>query len=225
MRFIERCEVRRRIDGRRIALVGSGPGVLDNPPGLIDGHDLVVRVNNYKLSAAAGFRTDVFYSYFGNAVSKSAETLKRDGVTLCLCKCPDAQPIDSDWHRRNRKTAGIDFRWIYRQRAAFWFCDTYVPAVEEFMAGFNLLGGHVPTTGFAALLLLLDCNPAALTLTGFDFFRSARHNVDQPWRRANPGDPIGHVPERELGWLAEHRHDYPLRFDPTLCELIFGTAA
>ena len=90
--------MQRRLQGRRVALVGSGPGVLDNRPGFIDSHDVVVRVNNYKLSPAAGARTDVFYSFFGSSIRKSVEELKRDGVDLCVCKCPNAQFMQSAWH-------------------------------------------------------------------------------------------------------------------------------
>jgi hypothetical protein len=202
MTFLTRSQVRPRFEGKRVAIVGSGPGVLANAPGFIDGHDVVVRVNNYKLSAAAGFRADVHYSFYGSSIRKSADELRRDGVTLCMCKCPDAQPIESDWHRRNNKMFGVDFRAIYRRRAAWWFCDTSIPSVEEFMTGFDLLGRHVPTTGFAAILDVLSFTPRALYLTGFDFFRSKLHNVDEPWAEKNSDDPIRHVPERELAWLA-----------------------
>ena len=225
MHFVTRSQVRSRLEGKSIALVGSGPGVLDNPPGLIDAHEVVVRVNNYKLSPAAGFRTDVFYSYFGGAIRKTAAELRRDGVTLCLCKCPDGQPIESEWHRKNDKMAGVDFRWIYRKRAGFWFCDTFVPSIEDFMAKFRLLGGHVPTTGFAAILDLLDCNPKRLYLTGFDFFRSRVHNVDQPWSRKNADDPIGHVPERELSYLASILGRYPITWDRMLDRTLNGAVA
>lgn len=208
-----------------VAIVGSGPGVLPNPPGLVDGHDVVVRVNNYRLiPPATGTRTDVFYSFFGNSIRKTADELKRDGVTLCMCKCPDAKPISSDWHERNGKQAGIDFRGIYRRRAGWWFCDTFVPEAADFLRGFELLGRHVPTTGFAAIIDILGFAPAGVFLTGFDFFRSGKHNVTDNWRRKNDDDPIGHVPERELAWLAANWRDYPLSGDAMLMQAI-GAAA
>lgn len=204
MNFLTASQVAQRFEGRTVALVGSGPGCLHNDDGLVDGHDVVVRVNNYKLSRAAGFRTDVHYSFYGTSIRKTAEDLQHDGVTLCMCKCPDAQPIDSDWHRANDKLMGIDFRYIYRRRAGWWFCDTYIPSTEEFMRGFYLLGRHVPTTGFSALITILACRPKRLYLTGFDFFRSGLHNVNERWTQKNLDDPIGHVPERELNWLREN---------------------
>lgn len=204
MCFLTRPQIRERFEGKSAAVVGSGPGVLENTPGFVDSHDVVVRVNNYKLSAPTGSRCDVFYSFFGNSIRKTAHELQRDGVKLCICKCPDAHAIESDWHRRNGKMIGVDFRWIYKKRKEFWFCDTFIPSVDEFLKTFNLLGAHVPTTGFSAILDVLSNNPRSLYLTGFDFFRSGKHNVNEAWAAKNNGDPIGHVPERELLWLSQN---------------------
>jgi hypothetical protein len=201
MLFSDRARLTTYFEGKSVAIVGSGPGSLDNEPGFVDSHDVVVRVNNYKNGPAQGFRTDVFYSFFGGSILKRAEDLQRDGVYLCLAKCPDAKFMESEWHRRHGKENGVDFRSIYRNRAGFWFCPTYVPPLEEFLSVFNLLELHIPTTGFSAVLAVRACKPASLYLTGFDFFASAVHNVNEPWRPGNPNDPIGHTPERERAWL------------------------
>ncbi len=213
---LEHC--RKAIEGKRVALVGSGPGVLENVPGYIDAHDVVCRVNNFKVSAEAGQRTDVFYSFFGGSIKKTAAELQADGVYLC----PDAQFMESAWHRERGKMNGVNFRYIYRDRAEFWFCPTYVPSVQEFLASFELLGRHVPTTGFAAIQAILECKPASLYLTGFDFFSSGVHNVDERWRPGDPTDPIGHAPERELQWLADNIERLPVSVDPRLSQLIQG---
>lgn len=216
MRFLSRDEVRDRFAGKSVAIVGSGPGVLENAKGFVDAHDVVVRVNNYKLSEAAGRRTDVFYSFFGNSIRKTPGELRSDGVNLCICKCPDAHAIQSEWHRRCGKMLGVDFRWIYKRRADFWFCDTYIPSVDEFLSVFRMLGDHVPTTGFSAIVEVLSFEPRSVYLTGFDFFRSRVHNVTDRWRAGDPRDPIGHVPERELKWLASNAASYPVTFDLAL---------
>jgi hypothetical protein len=220
MQFVERQAVRAALQGKAVALVGSGPGALANPKGLVDSHDVVIRVNNYKLFPATGFRTDVFYSFFGASIRKTPQQLMRDGVKLCLCKCPDAKFMQSAWHAKNGKLNGVDFRLIYAARKGWWFCDTYVPTVEEFMVPFNLLGKHVPTTGFAALLDVLACDPLHLYLTGFDFFASGLHNVNERHRTINPDDPIGHRPDRERAWLAANLQDYPLSMDAALSQQI-----
>ncbi len=187
--------------GKRVAIVGSGPGVLDNPPGYIDGFDIVVRVNNYKLTEETGYRTDVFYSFFGGSIGKTRKDLIADGVKLCICKCPDAKFMESEWHR---KPNGVDFRYIYRARSEWWFCPTYVPALAEFFEMFERLDRHIPTTGFSAFLKVRQHAPAHVFLTGFDFFASGVHNVDEPWNRGNPDDPIGHAPALERAWLAQN---------------------
>ena len=220
VRFLDRAEVANFFDDKTVAIVGSGPGVLENHEGFIDGHDVVLRVNNYKLSPAAGKRCDVFYSFFGKSIHKTSHELFKDGVKLCICKCPDAHAIESEWHYQNDKMLGVDFRWIYRDRKMFWFCDTYIPTVEEFLAYFNLLNNHVPTTGFAAILDVLSFRPKSVYLTGFDFFLSGIHNVNRRWNRGNRHDPIGHEPEQELEWIKKNFRKYPIRMDNTLHKLM-----
>lgn len=217
-----REDVEKVFRGRHVAIVGSGPGSLDNDPGFVDSHDVVVRCNNYRTGPAQGFRTDVFYSFFGGSIKKTRDALIADGVRLCMCKVPNAQPIESAWHRQHNKMNGVDFSYIYRARASFWFCPTFVPTVEHFLEGFNLLGGHIPTTGFAAILDVLRCKPASCHLTGFDGFTSLVHNVDEVWRAGDPTDPIGHVPHAELQWLRDNQYAEPLTFDPRLAFILEG---
>jgi len=203
--FIDFDAARRWFEKQSVVIVGSAPSVLKNKPGFIDSHDVVVRVNNYKLLNATGHRVDVHYSYYGNAIRKTPDELWKDGVQLCMCKCPDGKPIESEWHERNRKQAGIDFRYIYTLRRNFWFCPTFVPTKEHFLIAFELLDRHIPTTGFSAIHDVLQLAPRSLHLTGFDFFTSGLHNVDEPWQRGRDDDPIRHMPQRELnfirGWM------------------------
>lgn len=220
MHFCDRATASRMFEGKHVALVGSGPGVLDNAPGAIDAHEVVVRVNNFKLSERAGFRTDVHASFYGGSIRKTVAELKASGVKLCLCKCPNAKFMDSWWHTQHGKLKGVDFSYIYESRANWWFTETFVPTVEEFMVGFNLLGRHIPTSGFAALLDVLSFQPASLLISGMDFFASKVHNVNEKWRPGDPTDPIGHVPERERQWLAENIDKHPIRLDPVLTKIM-----
>lgn len=213
MRFLRRSDVRPWFEGKSVVIVGSGPGCAENRPGFVDSHDVVVRVNNYKLRDGTGSRTDVFYSFFGTSIRKSREDLIRDGVTLCMSKLPNADlsqrsddnpnPIDATWHRANGKMIGLDYRPHYarRERMGFWFCDTYVPAIADLMAPFEVLGRRQPTTGFAAIYDVMTLGPVSVHLTGFDGFRSGLHNVDEPHELKNEDDPYRHAPERELAWV------------------------
>lgn len=220
MRFVSFAEVGDRLRGRRVAIVGGGPSALQNEPGFVDDHDVVVRINNYKIGLHQGVRCDVFYSFFGTSIRKPAADLIADGVTLCMSKVPNSHAIESPWHRMRRKMNGVDFRYIYSEREHWWFCDTFVPTLDHFLRGFNLLKKHVPTTGFSAILDVLDCEPGELFLTGFDGFRSGIHNANERWRKGNPRDPIGHRPELELDWISWASRRYPLQFDPVLSTIV-----
>lgn len=223
MAFCSKTLVRDILQDKIVAIVGSGPGSLSNAPGFIDGHEVVVRVNNYKLMGGTGKRTDVYYSFFGVSIKKLARDLKRDGVRLCMAKCPNAKFMDSAWHRENDAMNGVDFRPIYERRKDWWFCDTHVPTKAEFLKHFKLLGGHVPTTGFAALLDVLQYNPAHVYLTGFDFFESKLHNVNERWKKANAADPIGHVPDAERQWLADNLQRLPISMDKRMANAVQAT--
>ncbi len=220
MRFVEFSEVQSWLRGKTVAVVGSAPSCAENEPNFVDLHDLVCRVNNYKPGLGQGFRCDIHYSFYGSSVTKDKADLCRDGVKLCMCKCPNSRPLKCEWHVRHGKVYGIDFRYIYERRASWWWCDTYVPSEERFLEKIELLGGHIPTTGFAAILDLLACEPQSLYVTGFDFFSSRMHNVNEPWRPGNPEDPIGHRPELELAWIAAHRG--VMRFDRKLETMLGG---
>lgn len=217
MDFCDRDTVRKAIEGKFVCLVGSGPGLLQNPREFVDSHDVVIRVNTYMLTGpVTGRRCDIHYSFYGSSVRKTAAELKRDGVQLCMAKCPNAQFIESVWHKKNNKMRGVDFSYIYEARKNFWFCPTYVPTTEEFLAHFNLLGGHVPTTGFSALLDVLSYNPKNVMLTGYDFFQSRIHNLFETWGPSNTDDPIGHVPDAERAWFAANMANLPVKMDQTM---------
>lgn len=218
--FCDKEFVREFLQGKRVAIVGSAPSVIENEQGFIDSHDVVIRVNNYKLFESTGFRTDVFYSFFGSSVKKNVKELKRDGVHLCMCKCPNAKFIESKWHQLNGKPNGTDFRYIYASRKNWWFSKTYVPTVDEFLEHFELLGKHIPTTGFSAILDVLRYNPKSVYITGFDFFKSGIHNVNEKWREGRIDDPICHAPHAELKWLRLNANKYPLIFDEHLKSLM-----
>lgn len=220
MRFLSRSEVKPWFEGKTVAIVGSGPGCAENSAGYVDSHQVVVRVNNYRLVGGTGSKTDVFYSFFGTSIKKTVDELKRDKVRLCMSKLPNAHVLESEWHRRNGKMIGVDYRPHYARRASWWFCDTYVPTIEEFMQPFDVLGRHMPTTGFAAIWDVLSFNPRAVFLTGFDFFRSGIHNVNERWIAKNLDDPYRHLPERELAWVAAAVQRHPIRCDDRLRQAV-----
>jgi hypothetical protein len=220
VRFVSFEDVWRFFDGKTVAVVGSAPSILDAEQGFIDSHDIVVRINNYKCGPAQGFRTDVFYSFFGGSIRKTAEALKRDGVKLMMNKCPDAKPLQCEWHEKNNKQNGIDFRYIFAFRKAWWFGDVFVPTPQSFLEKFELLDRHIPTTGFSAILDVIACPIKSAHIAGFDFFASGLHNVDEHWKPGDPSDPIGHRPDLEAQWLNWNAERFPITFDAKLEELL-----
>lgn len=194
--------------------------MLKNPPGWVDSHDIVVRVNNFKTGAAAGFRTDCFYSFFGKSIRKDNTDPDLASTVLCINKCPDDKFMESAWHEQHKKYNGTDFRYIYEYRKDWWFCPTYVPTTAEFLEKFHLLGGHIPTTGFAALLEVLSLEPANTFVTGMDFFQSGIHNVNERWKKLNHSDPIGHVPDVERDWLFKNAEHLPITMDEMLADAL-----
>jgi len=201
MNFLTLEQVSEFFADQTVAIVGSAPSVLENEPGIIDSHDIVVRVNNYKTSEAAGFRTDVHYSFYGNSIRKPAQDLIDDGVILCMNKCPNDKPIESEWHVTNNKPFGIDFRYIHANRNKWWFCDTYIPDRARFLTFFLLMDRRIPTTGFQCILEILDTPAKSIYLTGFDFFDSKLHNVNEPWSKGRQDDPIRHDHEAEKKYI------------------------
>ena len=194
----------------RCAIVGSAPSGLLNEPGLIDSYDIVIRINNYKTkgidlkgvpydySLNLGLRCDYHYSFYGGSIRKTADELKADGVKGHLCKCPNDECHVTKWHIANNQRQGGDFKPIYRRRNDFWFAPVYIPKTGHYMELFNALGKHVPTTGFACIWELSQCYADELYITGFDFFRSIQHNVDEMWNPGRQDDPIKHMPDAEL---------------------------
>lgn len=223
--FISLEECGEKFRGKTVALIGSGPSALMNPPGMIESFDLIVRVQNYRtkgFEAILGKRTDVHYSFYGTSSRKTREELIADGVKLCMCKCPDGSlPFKSPWHLANGKPLGTDYRYIYTSRAPFWFCDTYAPTMDRFMQYLSVIQsedtkppyvGHQPTTGFACMLDLMSFG-CDVFVTGFDFFTSGIHNLNQAWEGTvqngvavskNPTDPMRHRPDLEMEYMRKN---------------------
>jgi len=218
VRFVSFDDVADTFRGKSVAVVGSGPGVLDNASGFVDSHDVVVRINNHKCSDAAGWRTDCHYSFYGKSIRKTADELRAEGVKLLMCKCPEGQPLQSAWHEQNHRMEGVNFSYIYAFRRTFWFGNVFIPDAARFLRKMTLLGNHIPTTGFSAILDIVECEPASIFLTGYDFMTSGLHNVNEPWRPGRPDDPIGHRPEAEAAWVAANAQRFT--FDARLSEIM-----
>jgi hypothetical protein len=213
MTFVNKDHILEVFENKRVAIFGSAPSCLKNDGKDIDAYDIIVRVNNYKvkgLEDKVGSRTDVHYSFYGGSIKKTAEELEKDGVWLCMCKCPNELVVSHhkmvSWDPKN---IGGDFRPLYRRRKDFWFCDTYIPTKEDFMPHYKLMNNHMPTTGFSCILTIMGLNPKEIYITGFDGFKSGIHNVDEKWNdKSGRVDPICHLPGVEIKMIKSFTENF-----------------
>ncbi len=78
----------------------------------------------------------------------------------------------------------------------------------------------MPTSGFAAIFEVLQARPNQVFLTGFDFFQSKIHNVNEPWREKNLDDPIRHRPDLELAWVKQALVRHQIMTDVALMDAL-----
>ncbi len=118
--------------GKRVVVVGSGPGCLDNTGAVIEQYDAIIRLNNFKvkgLEHRLGQRVDVHYSFYGKNVVTDFNGM--EGIAFHMCKCPNDAPFTDEqtaWRRHHEPGwVGYDFRHIYQARAGQWIAPVYIP--------------------------------------------------------------------------------------------------
>lgn len=208
VKYIAFSDVQKFFEGKKVAIVGSAPSCRDNEPGFIDSFDIVCRINNFKLFEETGYRTDVYYSYFGRAIRIEKSELKDTRLVMCKYPMGGIKHL-VEWGNYTPNSRGVDYEWVYEERKDWWFGNTYIPTMEAFVKYFNQLGHHIPTTGFSCILDVSQCD-CEIYLTGFDFFESGKHNVNETWIKGDPNDPIRHRPDLEKQWLSENKDRFIL---------------
>jgi hypothetical protein len=215
-----------------VAIIGSAPTVLQNQGHIIDGYDEIIRINNFKVKgidlrrnnydyrSKVGTRTDWHYSFYGSSIRTTKEELK--GIKGHLCKCPNEEIVHlTEWHKKRRLEKGCGWAWIYRARSDFWQAPVYIPTKEHYLKCFHMLSNHVPTTGFSCIWEIINLPVKEIYITGFDFFKSGIHNVNDIWKPGKADDPIKHMPEEELRYLKKWAKEMPeITLDAHLRKLI-----
>lgn len=172
--------------GKRVVLVGPSPSLEGTGNGeLIDGYDLVARVNKGypvtgSISADIGERTDLHYHCLHESAKCGGpihyEQMTEDGVYLCSPYPPNVVPFnrDVDRFRRERTKRKLDLR------AHFFDYGLYLGCAAKI--------GTRPNSGVLAILDLLAHNVSELQVTGFTFFQDG-------WRKTYKDGGI-----MEPGW-------------------------
>jgi hypothetical protein len=158
------------LKGKRIVIVGAASSALNTGKGkYIDDFDVVVRVNkapvllqSAKFENDIGKRTDIlFHSFYENEFSGGGpldfELYDRLGISFVI------NPMPGYWGHR------FSFNYYKKYltpRVVFRLPATVYSFVEGKFTPFR------PTTGFFALLTLLQSEFSELYITGFTFFRT-----------------------------------------------------
>lgn len=186
---------------KRVAVVGNGP-LREGQADEIETFDTIVRLNNFDRNVSGrATRCDIHYSYFGRSIRPvNYRAHKTQLLIFRFPRPPFSLPDPVQWFELRQRQKEICFDWIYRLREDLLSAYTPVLCVERrtFLDYFELLGDHIPTTGFQAVLDFDGLRTSELVLYGFDCFTSGLHNGGRStWNRGGMEHPYGHVPDRE----------------------------
>jgi hypothetical protein len=158
------------LKGKRIVIVGAASSALNTGKGgYIDDFDLVVRINKAtalvdsgKFKADIGTRTDIlFHSFFENDFSGGGPLdftlFHRLGIKYVI----NPIPTYFGW----RQTYNF-YKKYQTNHVTYTLPSSLYEKVESKFKKFR------PTTGFCALLTLLNSNCSELYITGFTFFKT-----------------------------------------------------
>lgn len=178
-----------------IAIVGNAGYLTEIKQGSkIDSYDIVIRMNNfciYGFEEMLGSKVDIFFTNFGGSIKYQAEVQQAKYI---LASRPNH--FFKTKHRAfaHRKGKHLTTGMKKMQR------DTvYAPSLEYYSHWIEKLD-ITPTTGFMAIVFVLDCLKSRLDkvyITGFSFFQDKSHYFSN-----QHVDPEGyHDVEREKNYL------------------------
>ena len=198
--------------GASLAIVGNAGYLADHEQGaLIDGHNLVLRMNNFQtqgLERHVGSRTDVFFSSFFDDVSLSEQRLS--GEPLLISSVPNNFRKEEGLRSRHGEKITAGLLKLRRQEA-------FAPDLTYFQEKRDQIGSY-PTTGAMALFLACEylleiCG--RIFVTGFSFFEGRTHYFSQ-----QQVTPVNHNTQRErevLGKLLQpHLASGRIQLDPLM---------
>jgi len=172
------------IGGKSVLILGAAPSVESLTAEFMNGFDLIVRVNNYRIFNACE-RTDIFYSMLGGSIKKRCGDLAREGCKFIFVKSPAKDFIVKDEKGNKNIFKSLDIEGIFRQWRMGWIeLPVYFQTIENWCWLADQIG-QIPTTGLSAIVDIYRFKPAQMHIAGFDFFSSGMHNgyplTIKPW--------------------------------------------
>lgn len=163
------------LEGARIAIVGNAGYLGELEQGEhIDGHDLVLRMNNFRVTGfepSVGSRVDVYMSnFYVPDIDFTNPDIGR--ASWIVSSRPNTF--------RKPKTHSLDLRFgehITEGLCALDATGAYVPSLE-YIRGLTEQVGNAPTTGMMAILLATEIllpRCQSVYVTGFSFFEGKSH--------------------------------------------------
>jgi Glycosyltransferase family 29 (sialyltransferase) len=188
---------RPNVQRKSLAIVGNAGYLSELAQGeLIDSHDLVLRMNNFRVAGferQVGTRTDIFLTTFHSDVDLSNPALADAQLIVASVPCNFAKSRGRGLQQRHAEFIVRGVRQMERR-------EVFVPAIDYFTAARRAIGRY-PSTGAMAVLLALDfllpvCGE--IYVTGFSFFAGRGHYFHGAPVAAN-----NHDPGREQALLGE----------------------
>jgi hypothetical protein len=147
-------------------------------------------MNNYdidKYSDSIGSRTDIYYSFFGCSIKKNQDDFIREGVKLIISRLPYVNFTKHNSGKTENGKSG-DWRKFIDSKPDDYFGNIplYINSLSNFIDIYNILS-RVPSTGVQCIFDIFRFSPKSLYVTGFDFFKSGKHNIDEDWK-SNDGN-------------------------------------
>lgn len=202
----------------RIAIVGNAGYLADHHFGSwIDGHDLVLRMNNFRtrgFESAVGARTDLYLTNFYDDIDLTRPELA--GVRWVLSAVPNnfVRDFAAGVHTPHAHHIGRGMLALGRDFAA-------APEWSEFTHLAARLGAY-PSCGAMAIRLFtqhLAPRGATASLTGFSCFAGPKHY----FQVGEDPTPKNHAPEAERRWLAAELAPWIARGQVTVDAVIAKT--
>lgn len=213
-------------------IIGNAPSVEKFNDIDTNTFDTIIRLNNYKLAynfdnySVLGTRCDIWYSYFGKAISKTANEAISNGVKMVYMRYPNVDFIKETGGKYIRGV-NDDFLCFNNTRKVFFskFLIQYIQSYINFSHFYKQSNNTMLTTGTNCIHDMLY-NPIfsfdLLYITGFDFFSSGISNYNEQWNEKNGKGHNFFMDKNLITLMLNENKQKNIVIDNTLKDYIYG---